>query len=157
MVAMFKGGGLTKEKLSKKLLCFGADGMSVFKGRGGVGGTRITKQIKDSWVLSLMGVHCVAHWTNLAIQSLGDLTLIAHIEVFMMNTYGYFNHLNVEFQKLAQTLDTKGNKILKNVKTRWMSMLKSLKKIMAKYYPLLPMMHADFNSNQVAKVQLILF
>ncbi len=65
----------------------------------------------------------------------------------MMNTYGYFNHLNVEFQKLAQTLDTKGNKNFKNVKTRWMSMLKSLKKIMAKYYPLLAMMHADFNSN----------
>ncbi len=126
MVAMFKGGGLTKENLSKKLLCFGVDGMNV---------------------LSLMGVHCVAHWTNLAIQSLGDLTLIAHIEVFMMNTYGYFNHLNVEFQKLAQTLDTKGNKNFKNVKTRWMSMLKSLKKIMAKYYPLLAMMHADFNSN----------
>jgi hypothetical protein len=58
MVAMFKGGGLTKENLSKKLLCFGVDGMNV---------------------LSLMGVHCVAHWTNLAIQSLGDLTLIAHI------------------------------------------------------------------------------
>ncbi len=34
MVAMFKGGGSTKEKLSKKLLCFGADGMNVFKGRG---------------------------------------------------------------------------------------------------------------------------
>jgi hypothetical protein len=30
-----------------------------------------------------MGVHCVAHWTNLAIQSLGDLTLIAHIEVLI--------------------------------------------------------------------------
>jgi hypothetical protein len=48
--------------------------------------------MKDSWSPSLMGVHCVARWTNLAIQSLGDLTLIAHIEVFTMNMYGYFSH-----------------------------------------------------------------
>ncbi len=27
---MMKGGGLSKEELSKKLLCFGADGMNVF-------------------------------------------------------------------------------------------------------------------------------
>jgi hypothetical protein len=34
--------------------------------------------------------------------------------------YGYFNHsskLHLEFQKLIQILDTKGNKIIKNVKT----------------------------------------
>jgi hypothetical protein len=30
MVVMFRGGGITKEKLSKKLLGFGADGMNVF-------------------------------------------------------------------------------------------------------------------------------
>jgi hypothetical protein len=52
----------------------------------------------------------------------------------------------VEFQKLAETLDTKGNNFVLNVKTRWMSMLEPLKKIMTKYYPLLAMMQADFNS-----------
>jgi len=56
------------------------------------GGKQETKQIKDSWAPYLVGVHCVAHWTNLAIQYLGDLTLIAHIEVFMMNMCGCFNH-----------------------------------------------------------------
>jgi hypothetical protein len=29
MAIMFKGGGLTKEKMSKKLLCFEVDGMNV--------------------------------------------------------------------------------------------------------------------------------
>jgi hypothetical protein len=53
----------------------------------------------------------------------------------------------VKFQILVQTLDTKGNKNFKNVKKKWMSMLKPLKKIMAKYYPLLAMMQVDFNSN----------
>jgi len=47
-----------------------------------------------------------------------------------LNMYGYFNNSlkrHLEFQGLAQTLETKGNKILKNVKTRWMSMLEPLK------------------------------
>jgi hypothetical protein len=30
MNSMMKGGGLSKKDLSKKLLCFGADGMNVF-------------------------------------------------------------------------------------------------------------------------------
>jgi hypothetical protein len=44
--------------------------------------------------------------------------------------YGYFNNslkIHLEFQGLAQTLETKGNKIFKNVKTRWMSTLEPLK------------------------------
>jgi hypothetical protein len=35
---------------------------------------------------------------------------------------------------------------LKNVKTRWMLMLESLKKIMTKYRPLLAMMQINCNS-----------
>ncbi len=30
MNSMMKGGGLSKEELSKKLMCFGANGMNVF-------------------------------------------------------------------------------------------------------------------------------
>jgi hypothetical protein len=37
LVALLKGGGLTKEKLSKKPLCFKVDGVS-FSGGGGGGG-----------------------------------------------------------------------------------------------------------------------
>ncbi len=73
----------------------------------------------------------------------------------MLNMYGYFNHSpkrHLEFQRLAQTLETKGNKILKNVKTRWMSMLDPLKRIMAKYHPLFTMMQADNFTIHVAKV-----
>jgi hypothetical protein len=32
MATLLKGGGLTKEDLSKKLLCFGTDGVNVFQG-----------------------------------------------------------------------------------------------------------------------------
>jgi hypothetical protein len=68
--------------------------------RGGGGG--------DVWAPFSMGVHCVVHRTNLAVQSLSNLTLLVQLEVFM-------EHL--EFQKLVVTMETKGNKILKNVET----------------------------------------
>jgi hypothetical protein len=46
-------------------------------------GTCVTKQIKDAWAPFSMGVHCVAHWINLAVQFLSNLTLFAQLEVFM--------------------------------------------------------------------------
>jgi hypothetical protein len=85
---MMEGGGLSKEELSKKLLCFAVDGVNMFQGSK----TKMTKQIKDSWTPFSMDVHCVAHHINFATQSLGDLTLIAKNEGFMLNMYGYFGH-----------------------------------------------------------------
>jgi len=84
-----------------------------------------------------MGVHHVVHRTTFGnLKSPKDLTFIARIEVFMMNMYGYFNHSpkrHLKFYKLTQIWKVKGSKILKNVKTRWMSMLEPLKNIMVKY------------------------
>ncbi len=57
MVALMKCGGLTREKVAKKLLCFGANGASIFQG----GNTNVTKQIKDVWAPFSLGVHYVLH------------------------------------------------------------------------------------------------
>jgi hypothetical protein len=73
----------------------------------------------------------------------------------MLNMYCYFNHSPkryLGFQRLAQTLETKGNKIIKNVKTKWMSMLDPLKRIIVKYNLLLAMMQADYYIIHVTKV-----
>jgi hypothetical protein len=59
---------------------------------------------------------------------------------------------DMKFQILSQTLETKGNKILKNVKTKWMSMLDPLNIIMAKYCPSLVVMQIDSFIVHVAKV-----
>jgi hypothetical protein len=40
-------------------------------------------------------------------------------------------------------MEIKGNKILKNVKTQWMSMLDPLKGIMVEYKPLLAIMQTN--------------
>jgi hypothetical protein len=50
-------------EISKKLLCFGVDGVTVFQGSK-IG---VTKQIKGSHAPFFMGVHCVAHCINLVV------------------------------------------------------------------------------------------
>lgn len=131
-----KRSGLTKENMSKKLLCFKANGVNAFQG-GRIG---ITKQIKDVWTPFSMGVHKI----NLVVQSLVDLIFIAQIEIFMMNigqktlftpfinlsNFCYYEHLlgygligvhvwlfqsfiktTFEVSKLTQIFKVKGNKL----------------------------------------------
>ncbi len=62
--------------------------MNVFQG----GKNRVTKQIKDFWAPFSMDVHYLTHHTNVAVQSLGNLTLITKIEGFILNMYDYFSH-----------------------------------------------------------------
>jgi hypothetical protein len=50
-------GGLQPEEVIKKLLCFGADGVSAFQGKK----TGVTKQIQSKHAPFVMGVHCMAH------------------------------------------------------------------------------------------------
>jgi hypothetical protein len=61
--ALLTIGGLTCESLSSKLICFGANGVSVFQGSR----TGITWQIKLDYAPHMQGVHCMAHQTNLAV------------------------------------------------------------------------------------------
>jgi len=73
----------------------------------------------------------------------------------MLNMYDYFSHSpkrHLEFQRFFQTLETKGNKILKNVKTRWMSITDPLKRIMVEYCPLFRIMQVDYFIVHVANV-----
>jgi hypothetical protein len=80
----------------------------------------------------------MVHCTNLAVQVLLKLNMVSKLETFskLWSLYVYFckspkRHLEVS--KLVEILETKGNKILKNVKIRWISMLALAKRVMAKY------------------------
>ncbi len=55
---------MIRKGLLKKLR-FGLDGAYVFWGKK----TRVTKQIEEFWSPLSMGVNCVVHRINLAIQS----------------------------------------------------------------------------------------
>jgi hypothetical protein len=132
METLMTQGGLTKDMIGKKLMTFGANGVSIFQGVK----SRVTKQISDGWAPHSMGEHCMAHQTNLMIQTLSHLSMVNRIEGLLSTLYNYFcksPKRYLEFSKLTKVMETKGAKILKDVKTQWISMLSLVKHDMAKY------------------------
>jgi hypothetical protein len=66
------------------------------------------------------GVHYMAHHTNLVVQILSSLSLVGKIKNLLASMHNYFAHIPkhyLEVSKLAELLECKGNKILKNIKT----------------------------------------
>ena len=135
-------GGVTEKDLSERLVCFGTDGDSVFQGCN----TRVTVQLKSYNAPYMFGVHCMAHRTNLVVQTLSNLPLVAKVETLCERLYNYFTvspKRHLEFTKLVDVVETGGLKLLRNVKTRWISVLEPLKRIMVEYKTLIVKMAED--------------
>jgi hypothetical protein len=65
------------------------------------------------------GMHCMAHQTNLVVQTLSNLPLVFCIENLLQYLCGYFNHSpKRHLEKLTKIMETNDNKILPDIKTR---------------------------------------
>jgi hypothetical protein len=90
--------------------------VAAFQGRH----NGVTKQIIEQHNPFAVGMHYCGHRLQLCAKSLSQLDLLSTIEDLLMKSHAYFNHSPknvIEFCFLAQLLDTKGLKLLKNVKT----------------------------------------
>jgi hypothetical protein len=78
------------------------------------------------------------------------LDLVCWLEGILQALYAFFIHSLkkfMEFHKLVELIGTKGNKLLKNVKTRWIFMLSPTKRVFVEYRPLIVKMHAKSSKN----------
>ncbi len=66
MQALMISGGVPRNQIAQKLICIEANGVNVFQGTK----SGVTKQMKEFYALHSIGVHCMAHHTNLAVQTL---------------------------------------------------------------------------------------
>jgi hypothetical protein len=147
---------IERPALSKTLLCFGADGVSTFQGAK----TGVTQQIQSKYAPFAVGVHCMAHRCNLAFKTLSQLDIMNRIEGLLASSHAYFKHSpkrHLEFMKLAELMETKGLKLLKNVKTRWVSLIEPLRRILQEYRVLLAKMKADSLSKEKSAQVIFLF
>jgi hypothetical protein len=74
----------------------------------------------------------MVHKTNPIVVVLSKLPLVFCIEFMLQSLYSFFAHNSkklLEFTKFVNFFETKGLKLLKNVKTRWISMLSPLKHV----------------------------
>jgi len=93
-------------------------------------------QIKEKHGLFMVGFHCVAHHNNLDFKALLELGIFRAIEKLLSMTYAYFcKSLKrfEEFKQLAVLTETKELKILKNMQTRWVSLIKPLRRLFLEY------------------------
>ncbi len=77
-----------------------------------------------------------------------------HLEHLLQTLHNYFAHSpkrHLEITKLTETLELKGNKIFRNVKTQWISMLNLAKRLMAEYITFLVKMVLNNPTNQQTK------
>jgi hypothetical protein len=96
-----------------------------------------------------------AHKLNLAVEALNKLPIVATIEDMLGDLYSFFckspkKHL--EFLKLAEVMETKGNKILRNIKTRWISMLAPSIRVMNEYRTLIAKLERDSKAKKAPKI-----
>ena len=93
-----------------------------------------------------MGVHFMAHPTNLAVEPLSNLPIADKLETLCQVLYAYFSassKKHLEFQNFADIVETEGKRMLKNVKTRWISLPESLKRVLGEYRTLIVKMCDD--------------
>jgi hypothetical protein len=82
---------------------------------------------------------------------------VHQLELLIQSLYAFFAHSPkkfAKFQKLANLLQTKGNKLLCNVKTYWINMLSPMKQVYSKNFPLIIKMHAESPKFDVARKNL---
>jgi hypothetical protein len=154
MGALSTKGGLPDDAIAYKILCFGADGISAFQGKK----TGITIQIKNKFAPFVAGIQCHAHKINLAVKTLSQLSIFQAVEDLMRLSHAYFAHSPkkyTEYRAFVQTIDTKGLKLLKNVKTRWLSLLEPMRRLMNEFRTIVGKMHID-SLNKKEKVSYLL-
>jgi hypothetical protein len=148
--------GLEAADIASKLVCFTTDGASAFQGsKNGV-----LKQIKEKYAPFAIGVHCCTHKLNLCARSLSTLTVMHAIEDVLQATHSYFAHSPkkiAEFRTLAQLMETKGLKLLKNVKTRWISFISPLRRLINEFKSVMAKMHADKEDKTLGKKATVRF
>jgi hypothetical protein len=135
-------GGLSENVVAERMVSFGADGVSVFQGSR----TGVTTQLKEHDAPFMIGVHCMVHRTNLAVEPLSNLPMVEKLETLCQGLYNYFtmsSKKHLEFQKLADIVETEGLRMCKNVKTRWISLLEPLRRVLSEYKTLVVKMCED--------------
>jgi hypothetical protein len=102
----------------------------------------------------------MAHQCNLVLQALSSLTFIVKIEGLFSSMYTYYNQSlkkHLECTKLVEVIDSKGLKILKNIRTQWISMLAPSKRLVDEYKFVVMKMFKDLPTNPVVATNHELF
>lgn len=139
--SLLEEGGLSCESIASKFVYFQADGVPTFQGpkKGGI------VQIPKTWTLFVVSASYTNYCSNLVVKTLANYPMIARLEGLFQSVYFYFcrsHKQHSELQKLADLIETKANKMVRNVDTRWIFIRSPAQRIKSEYNTLF--MKMDF-------------
>jgi hypothetical protein len=79
--SLMQQNGLIQGKTSKRLVCFGVNGASIFQGCC----IKVITQLKEKYYPYMMGQHYMAHRTNLVVQASSDLHMVVKLEELLQS------------------------------------------------------------------------
>ena len=111
---LFMHGGLSSQQLAEKLICFRADGATVFQSAR----SSVIQHLKEGYAPYVIPVHDFAHRTNLTVEALCGLLVVRKLESLCKLLHVYFSGSpkhHREFMKLDEVVETKKLKMLNKV------------------------------------------
>jgi hypothetical protein len=84
--ALTNEGGLTPHHIKDRFTAFGADGASVLQGKR----NSVTNKLQVFHAPHMQDIYYVVHRSNLVVQCLSDLEMVARIETLLVVLYKYF-------------------------------------------------------------------
>lgn len=127
---------LKKHELLEKCIAFSGDNCSTnFGGINRAGQNNVYYHMKQATQCDLVGVGCPAHLLHNTARH-GFDRLDVDIEAFVLKIYGYFSIYTVrteELKKFCSFVDTEYKKVLKHSKTRWLSLMPTVERIIHLY------------------------
>jgi hypothetical protein len=84
MVTLMTFGGLINEQNVEHLLCLGTDDISTFQGVR----SKVITLLRTQHAPYFTRIHCMAHRTNLIMQSLSSMPMVSKLENLLQSLYG---------------------------------------------------------------------
>lgn len=127
---------LEKHELLRKCIAFGGDSCNTnFGGVGRRGENNVFYHMKQATQNELVGVGCPAHLLHNAARH-GFDRLDVDVEALVLKIYGYFSIYTIrteELKKFCTFVNSEYKKVLKHSKTRWLSLMPTVERILHLY------------------------
>jgi hypothetical protein len=79
MMSLMEYGGLTFDEIGSKLVCFGSDGVTMFKGLQ----ISVATQLKSKATSFVIVVHYMGCWTNFTVLTIYVQPLVGKLEALL--------------------------------------------------------------------------
>ncbi|KAF2900321.1 hypothetical protein ILUMI_05867 [Ignelater luminosus] len=130
---------LDKNNLRNKLLAYCADNANTnFGGVSKKGNKNVFNKLKQNVPQKLIGIGCAAHIIHNTIQTAADL-LPVDVDSVINKIYSHFYIFTVRVESLktfCEEAKTDYHKLLSTSKTRWLSLMPAIERILQLYAPL---------------------